>query len=357
MTDRAASRIAAASPHEARHAAHLPSANAIQPATHWRLNANHTLGLSHAHVVAVLNVTPDSFSDGGRLHSTDAAVNAARDAVAVGASVLDVGGESTRPGAERVPADEQTRRVVPAIRAIRDAGVRAPITIDTTLADVAQAALEAGADAINDVSAGAESGGGTLRLAAERQVGLVLMHRLRPPDADRYSHQYQHAPNYDDAAREALHRNAANATSSPHPAEDSTRATATLPPVVIAVRDALRKVTDRALAAGVRRDALALDMGLGFGKSVGQNLDLIRHADAFVADGPPVFAGASRKSFLGKLTGVERPDRRLAGSLAAAAALHHAGVRLIRVHDVREHAQVFAVLDAIARRPDGAGPD
>lgn len=164
----------------------------------WRVSDRCTLDLSVPRVVAILNVTPDSFADGGRLGSPEAALVAAERAVRDGAAMLDVGGESTRPGAARVSAAEQIARVVPAIRAIRARLPQIPISVDTTMAEVAEAALDAGADAINDVSAGEEDGA-MLALAAKRRAGVILMHRLRPPGADSYSDRYASTPTYDAA--------------------------------------------------------------------------------------------------------------------------------------------------------------
>jgi len=339
-----------------------PARGPKAPAAVWRLSRERVLDLSRAHAVLVLNVTPDSFSDGGRWSSAEAVAAAAREAEAAGVSVLDVGGESTRPGAERVAAAEQIRRVSPAIRAIREAGVGLGVTIDTTLAEVASAALDAGADAINDVSAGEESADGTLRLAAERGCGIVLMHRLRAPDADVYSHEYRSEPRYDadgtgaagDAGGQGVDgTEVVDGTEGVDGKEAARRSVGEggggLPGVVVAVRHRLVAHAERAAGMGVAREAVAIDPGLGFGKSVRQNVELLRHAGAFVEMGWPVFAGASRKSFLGKLTGVAEPGRRLGSSLGAAAALHAGGVRLIRAHDGAEHVELLRVLGEVGR--------
>lgn len=283
----------------------------------WRLAPGRVLGLDRPRVMAVLNVTPDSFSDGGRLTSPAVVVSAAEQAVQDGADLLDVGGESTRPGANRVSAAEQIQRVVPAIEAIRAAGLTIPISVDTTLAEVARAGLDAGADAINDVAAGTEDGG-ILSLAAERQCGLVLMHRRLPPTQDSYSDAYQQDPQDAD--------------------------------VVGTVAGFLRDRLHAALAAGVAAEAVLLDPGLGFGKSVAQNLALIAGTSRLQDAGRPVLGAASRKSFVGRISlgRDSEPSDRLPGSLAITAAQYQAGVRIFRVHDTAAQVQVLRTLHAMA---------
>lgn len=271
--------------------------------------------------MAILNVTPDSFSDGGKLGSIDAIVRAATEAIDAGASVLDVGGESTRPGATRVDADEQIARVVPAIRAIRDALIArggapasVPISIDTTLAPVARAALDAGASIINDVSGGLEDPS-ILTLAAERRAGLILMHRERAPDQDRYSTDY---------------------VTSGAPIRGD---------VVTHVERALRALLESAIRAGVDERAIILDPGLGFGKTVEQNLELIRATERLLAIGCPLLSALSRKSFVGALSAgpgqTIAPESRLGGTIALTLEHLRRGVRLFRVHDVRPVAEAI----------------
>ncbi len=270
--------------------------------------------------MAILNITPDSFFDGGVLTDARAAAARAEQAVAEGADILDIGGESTRPGAARVPADEQRSRVIPAIAAIRRAGgaLAVPISVDTTHAPVAEAALDAGADAINDVSAGTEDAR-MLGVAARRRAGLILMHRLRPPDQDSYSDRYASAPN------------------------DSPRAVA--PPdyareggVIAAVRSFLAARSAAALEAGAARESIVLDPGLGFGKTVDQNLELIRRTGELCALGFPILSAISRKSFTGAWAGLKNspPSDRLAPSIALTLEHRRAGASIFRVHDVSE---------------------
>ena len=282
----------------------------------WQVGRDKTLRLDRPRLMAIVNLTPDSFYDGGRLRSVEAAVARAAAAVSEGADVLDLGGESTRPGAARVPDDEQIRRVVPVVAAIRGAGgalATVPISVDTTRSAVAAAALDAGADAINDVSAGTEDAA-LLPLAAERGAGLVLMHRLRPPGEDSYSDRYAASPDY-----------------------------AASGGVVAAVRSFLAERAAAALEAGVRRESIVLDPGLGFGKTVEQNLQLIRRTGELCELGYPILSGISRKSFTGRYAGMTEssPADRLAPSLELARQHRRAGARIFRVHDAGAHAAVL----------------
>jgi len=281
----------------------------------WKLNHERAIRLDRPFLVGILNITPDSFSDGGDYNTPEQGADRARAMLDAGADALDIGGESTRPGAKRISADEQIERVVPVIRAIRDAGIVLPITIDTTLAQVARAAIDAGADAINDVSAGLEDDG-MLSLAGDKQCGLILMHRERPPKADQFSDQYENAP---------------------------VRGS-----VTGRVVGALREALDRAIAAGVDRESVMLDPGLGFGKDVDQNLELMRTTPELLGLGRPVMSALSRKSFVGRVSlGRDSdPGERLAGTLVCSTLHLSFGARVFRVHDVGEHR---AALDAAFR--------
>ena len=272
--------------------------------------------------MGILNVTPDSFSDGGRSTTPRAAADRALRALRDGADIIDVGGESTRPGAEPISEAEQIRRTVPAIAAIREAAPDTLISIDTTRAAVAEAALDAGASIINDVS-GATDDPDILGLAAARDAGLVLMHRRLAPKDDAYSTQYAREPSFEGG-------------------------------VVDAVSRALVRLRDAALGAGIAPDHLVLDPGLGFGKSVAQNWALVEASGGLLSLGHAILAGASRKSFVGEAlraaTGIAEapaPDRRDVASAAVATAQYLMGVRLFRVHHVRIHAEALAVADAI----------
>jgi dihydropteroate synthase len=284
-----------------------------------------SIALDRPSIMAIINVTPDSFSDGGLVTTADDAARAAERMVNEGADAIDVGGESTRPGAARVPAEEQIRRVVPSIAAIRQAlggdrttrAGRVVISVDTTRTEVAQAAIDAGADAINDVSAGREDAE-MFALAATSRVGLVLMHRLVTPEQDSYSDRYQRAsePRYSDVVGE--------------------------------VREFLHERAAAAMAAGVARESILLDPGLGFGKTVEQNLRLVA-AGAAVTGGFPVLSALSCKSFVARVSGAmeaatgepRSPRERLAGTLGLSVLHLTLGARLFRVHDVRAHREAL----------------
>lgn len=274
----------------------------------WRLSDRRSVDVSRPVLMGILNLTPDSFSDGGELPTVDTALAAAKRLVSGGATILDVGGESTRPGSAAVSADEQLRRVVPVISAIRqDTSLDAiAITIDTTLAPVAAAALDAGSDAINDVSAGRDDPG-MFALAASRRAGIILMHRLAPPARDSYSDRYTAPPDY---APEGG--------------------------VVAAVREFLAERAAAAEQAGITKGAIVLDPGLGFGKTVEQNLELIRESGELVSLGYPVLSGLSRKSFLVRAAGLPEgtPPKGRDRATAEWSIIHLArGARVFRVHE------------------------
>lgn len=267
--------------------------------------------------MGILNVTPDSFSDGGAYPSAPAAAEAGLRFIAQGASAIDVGGESTRPGALPVSVADQIARVVPVIELIRKADDRVIISVDTTRAHVAAAALDAGADAINDVSGGLDDPA-LVQLAAARGAGLILMHRLVPPKRDQFSHQYAVAPVYG------------------HPQG-----------VVGTVRGFLADRRAHAERTGVARDRVVIDPGLGFGKSVEQNLELIRGTPDLLTLNAPVLSACSRKSFTGKImVGPDEdpppPSERLNATLALSVLHLTLGAMIFRVHDVREHAEALA---------------
>ncbi len=268
-------------------------------------------------LMGVVNVTPDSFSDGGRFLDPDAAVAQALRLAEEGADLVDVGGESTRPGAPSVPADDEVRRVVPVIERLRARGFSLPISIDTWKGAVARAALAAGADLVNDVTGLSDADLG--RAAAEAGAPVVLQHTRGTP-ADMASRA-----RYDDVAAEVARE----------------------------LEEALR----RAEAAGVPRERTILDPGLGFAKTAEQTVELLARLGELRALGRPLLVGPSRKSFIGKVTGAPVPER-LPGTLAAVAACVLAGVELLRVHDVAAARQAALVAAAIrdARRapPPGA---
>lgn len=265
-------------------------------------------------VMGIVNVTPDSFSDGGRFLDPSAALAQALRLVADGADILDIGGESTRPGATPVPAAEEIARVVPLIQAIR-AHSDVTISIDTMKPAVARAAVAAGASLWNDVAA-LRFAPEAPETAADLGCEVVLMHMLGQPGT------MQHDPRYDD--------------------------------VVAEVEAFLLARALTAMAAGVEREKIWLDPGIGFGKTPAHNLALLAALPRFVALGYPILLGASRKRFIAALDppGAE-PDARLGGSLAAHLHGAAAGVAAVRVHDVRETAQALAVWEAIGGAAEG----
>ncbi|MCL4211658.1 MAG: dihydropteroate synthase [Phycisphaerales bacterium] len=279
----------------------------------WQIGPDRELSLDRPRLMGVLNVTPDSFSDGGMFFDAETALDRALSMIDEGADVIDVGGESSRPGARRVSPSEQIRRVTPVIRRIR-ARSSVLISVDTTSADVARAALDSGADIINDVSAATDDPA-MLPLMATRSCGVVLMHRRVAPEQDSYSDRYAQEPAYDD--------------------------------VVASVREHLRRRMADVTAAGVGHRRIVLDPGLGFGKSVAQNYRLAARIMDMASLGRPVLSAASRKSFLGRVSGVDTPAARLEGTLAMSVAHCLMGVRLFRVHDVGAHRRALAVAEAI----------
>lgn len=292
------------------------------PGSVWRLNHERAIHLDRPFLVGILNITPDSFADGGVYNTPEQAVERARRMREEGADAIDIGGESTRPGAKRINACQQIDRVVPVIRAIRDAGIELPITIDTTRAETARAALRVGADAINDVSGGMEDDG-MLSLASESGCGLILMHRERPPEEDQFSDQYTQAP--------------------------------VSGSITARVVESLRIARDRAVESGVRRQSIMLDPGLGFGKDVDQNLELIESSPSIVALGHPVMSALSRKSFVGRV-GLGRdsePSERLPATIALSVMHLQRGARVFRVHDVAAQRQALDAAWAMVARKDG----
>jgi dihydropteroate synthase len=259
-------------------------------------------------VMGIVNVTPDSFSDGGLFLDAEAAIAHGRELAAEGAHILDIGGESTRPGARPVGAAEEIARVVPVIEALAGAGVR--ISIDTTKAQVAERALEAGATIVNDVAA-FRFDPEIAAVTADAGATCVLMHMLGEPRT------MQVDPRYDE--------------------------------VVSDVKAFLEERLAYAVGQGVPEDRIWLDPGIGFGKTLEHNLELIARLDEIVAIGRPVVFGASRKSFLGKLTG-RQVDERLAGTIAANIIAYERGARVFRVHDVAPTVDALQVASATVRR-------
>jgi dihydropteroate synthase len=258
--------------------------------------------------MGILNVTPDSFSEGGRFFDRDDAVKHAVQMVADGAGMVDVGGESTRPGSDPVPTDEELERVLPVIERIADELPGIPISIDTRKAEVAERALAAGATIVNDVSAGADMA--MFDVVREHDAAVVLMHMKGEPKT------MQETPTYDDVVGE--------------------------------VHEFLRERIEAAEFAGIDPERIAIDPGIGFGKDLGHNLELMQRVDAFLDLGRPLLVGPSRKRFIGAILDLPE-DQRLEGTIGAVAWMVAHGAHVVRVHDVREVVRAVRVVDAIAR--------
>ena len=251
--------------------------------------------------MGVLNVTPDSFSDGGRFLGRAAAIEHAKRLIEEGADILDIGGESSRPGAQPVGEDEELFRVLPVLEALR--GMNIPISVDTRRPRVMQEALRAGAAMINDIEALGTPG--ALEAVTGSACAVCLMHKRGEPAT------MQNGPMYEDVVRE--------------------------------VRDYLERAIQRAVSAGIARGRIVADVGFGFGKTVAHNFELLRRMQEFSDLGVPIVAGLSRKSAIGAVTG--RPvGERLAGSVAAAVLAVQGGASILRVHDVRETRDALAIV-------------
>jgi dihydropteroate synthase len=257
-------------------------------------------------VMGVLNVTPDSFSDGGQFFNTDKAIEQGLQMATDGAVIVDVGGESTRPGSASVSDDDQIERVVPVIKALRKK-INVPISIDTYKLEVAKAALEAGAAMINDITALSDER--MAELAAEHDVPVVLMHMQGTPAT------MQIEPKYEDVVSEVL--------------------------------QFLLERAKRAEGFGIAKNMIFIDPGIGFGKTLEHNLLLLRDMNKFVVAGYRVLVGTSRKSFIGKLIGREKPSERIFGTAATVALCVAAGISIVRVHDVAEMVDVVKVANKL----------
>lgn len=273
-----------------------------------------TQTVSFPQLMGIVNVTPDSFSDGGAYNEAKAAVARALQLVQDGADILDIGGESSRPGAAEIPAHEELQRVVPVIEGVRKANADIPISIDTVKYDVARAALQAGATMINDIS-GLDSEPRLAELAAEYDVPLVLMHMAGTPRT------MQQNPTYNDVVQDVF--------------------------------DALAAKLERARSLGAKQ--IYADVGIGFGKTMEHNLQLLANHKKFTDLGVPLLLGLSRKSFLGKLLGIEKAQERDVATLAMHLLLQDSGADIIRVHNVQYLAQARVLHRALhSHTPIGA---
>ena len=268
-------------------------------------------------VMGILNVTPDSFSDGGAYETCSRAVEHALDMLSQGASIIDVGGESTRPGAAAVSAEAEIARVLPVVEALHAAAPDCVISVDTSKASVASAVLAAGASIINDVTA-LRGDTAMAGIVASARAGVVLMHMQGNPRT------MQDHPAYSDAVAE--------------------------------VELFFEQRVQAALAAGIALDRIALDPGIGFGKTIDHNLQLLRGLGAFGVEDRPVVIGVSRKTFLAKVTGVKTMEERLWPTVALTALLRERGARILRVHDVAPNVSALQMVEALLGAGQGACP-
>lgn len=273
-----------------------------------RLPRGRIMDLTRVRIMGILNVTPDSFSDAGRFMDSDRAVARAEEMIAEGADIIDIGGESTRPGATPLSAEEEINRVLPVLRMLRTS-TEVPISVDTYHGKTARVALEAGADIINDITAG-RTDVELVKAVSEHEACVVLMHMLGTPVT------MQIAPEYSNVTTE--------------------------------IQDFFTARIQYCEERGVSQEQLILDPGIGFGKTVEDNLTVLRHLRDFASQGLPILVGVSRKSFIPKVSGVAQPpNKRIGGSIAAATMAILSGASIIRAHDVRETVEAVRVIEAI----------
>lgn len=264
---------------------------------------------SRTYIMGILNVTPDSFSDGGKFKEVGKAVNHALEMQKQGADIIDIGGQSTRPNAKQISLEEELNRVIPVIKAIRQQS-SIPISIDTTRADVARQAIASGADIINDIS------GGTFEpeifaVASEAQAPIILMHIRGNPET------MQSLTNYQD--------------------------------LILEIKEFLQKQVNLAKEKGVKESQIILDLGIGFAKNVQQNIELLQNINQFKKLGYPLLIGTSRKSFIGKILNQDNPEKRVWGTASTCCYAVSQKADILRVHDVAEMADVVKVADALWR--------
>jgi dihydropteroate synthase len=272
--------------------------------TRWKIGGNVIDLTNHALIMGVLNVTPDSFSDGGEFLTVEAAVNHGLAMAQRGADIIDIGGESTRPGSMRVAPEEEMERVLPVIEQLART-ITLPLSIDTSKAFVARTAIERGATIINDITGGSDPE--MFALAAEKQAALVIMHMQGTPET------MQRAPTYGD--------------------------------VVSEVADFFRQRYEAAIRSGIDPLCIAFDPGIGFGKTVAHNLALLANLSRLGVENRPLVVGVSRKSFLGKISG--QPEGRESATVAMTSLLRERGAHILRVHDVAANAQALRATEAL----------
>ena len=280
----------------------------LEPTIIKRNNDRFTWG-TKTYVMGILNVTPDSFSDGGEFNQTTSALDRAQKMIQNGVDIIDIGGQSTRPGAEQISLEEELNRVIPIIKAIRQQE-NIPISIDTTSAEVARTAIEAGADIINDISGGTYDEN-MFSIAAQLEVPIILMHIKGTPQTMQSLTNYQN--------------------------------------LIVEIKDFLEQQINKAIAYKIRPSNIIIDPGIGFAKNVSQNIQLIQQLAQFKTLNSPILIGVSRKSFIGKITGRNNPKDRVWGTAAACCGAIANGADIIRVHDVSSMYDVAKVADAIWR--------
>ena len=269
-------------------------------------NKDHVIDLKQPCIMGILNLTPDSFSDGGLFTNKDKALNHVKQMIDDGADIIDIGGESTRPGANEVSVDEECQRVIPLIKAIREIS-DIPISIDTSKTEVMQQAIEAGASMINDVNA--LKAKGAVELAVKLNVPVCIMHMQGEPRT------MQHTPQYENVVQE--------------------------------VKEFLKQRVDICLAAGIKKENIIVDPGFGFGKTLEHNLSLLKHLDEFTKFDVPLLIGVSRKSMIGKILDDAPADERLHGSVALATLATWMNTNILRVHDVKATADALKLCMAV----------
>lgn len=266
---------------------------------------------SRTYIMGVLNVTPDSFSGDGIYQDIDKAVETGERLVQEGADIIDIGGESTRPGSQSVTIEEEIKRVVPVIEKLSKK-IKAPISIDTTKSEVARLSLDNGASMVNDIT-GLESDSEMVRVIKGFNAKVVLMHIKGTPQT------MQDSPEYGN--------------------------------LVLDIKEELQRIIDKAISNGIKKENIIIDPGIGFGKTLEHNLEILNRLSEFKELGMPVLVGPSRKSFIGKITGAE-PDNRVFGTAGAVAIAIENGADIVRVHDVKEIKQAVMIADAIIRFKD-----
>ena len=263
---------------------------------------------SRTYIMGILNVTPDSFSGDGIYQDIDKAVETGERLVKEGADIIDIGGESTRPGAQFVTIEEETKRVIPVIEKLSKK-IKVPISIDTAKSEVARLALDSGASIVNDIT-GLESDPEMVYIIREFNARVILMHIKGTPQT------MQNSPEYGNLVQE--------------------------------IKEELRRIIDKAMSNGIKKENIVIDPGIGFGKTLEHNLEILNRLSEFKELGMPVLVGPSRKSFIGKITGAE-PDNRVFGTAGAVAIAIENGADIVRVHDVKEIKQAVMIADAIIR--------